>query len=409
MIQFSPEPRLDDDEGSREEGGGTHHHPTDDPSQQIEDVIQQTIKLLRILRTEDQSSVPFLNTVAGLEHLSNQMLDLGMYEDARQTYCQVVRMYRASIQESSPASGLDARVARATIGLCAALQRLGEAEEALNLINEAVLVYRFLSEQSHLCYDYKAELSISLNNMANYMRDSGKALAALPVIAEAVKIREELASTTPQLYKPDLAVSLLNASTCHSKLPYLHQQALDFAESAVDISRKLVLEAPGRYTAHLGASLHNRANRRMALWHNMDAYVDIREAVGIRRTLASSRPDVYGGGLIRSLAVAKSLATLCQDEPAARAFDEELRRRCKRTPAYDNIAISSAPTISVPFKNPLKELGMGRYRIRYHGSGNLATPYIMNTANTCVDQIISPGHMEIGIRMKRKLTLGGPI
>jgi tetratricopeptide (TPR) repeat protein len=320
LRQLSPEPGLDDNEGSREEGGGTHHYPTDDPSQQIEDVIQKTIDLLCILRAEDQPSLPFLDTVVSLERLSNQMLDLGMHEDARQTYCQGICMYRACIQESSLASGLDARFAQATIGLCAALQQLGETEEALNCINEAVLVYRFLSKQSHLCYDYKAELSIALNNMANYIRDSGKALAALPVIEEAISIREELASTTLHLYELDLAVSLLNAATCYSKLPYLHRQALDVAERAVDITRKLVLEAPGRYAAHFGASLHNRANCLMALWRNRDAYIDIREAVEIRWKLASSRPDVYSGGLVRSLAVAKLLATLCEDVPGVSAL-----------------------------------------------------------------------------------------
>lgn len=345
--------------------------------------------------------MPFLDTVVSLEHLANQMLDLGMYEDAQQTYRQVVRIYRACIQESSPPSELDARVARAIIGLCAALQRLGTPEEGLHLIKEAVPIYRFLNKKFPL-NNYKAELSVALNNMANYMRDSGEILAALPIIDEAVNIRQELARTEPDLYKPDLVVSLLNASTCHSKLPYLHEQALNLAEKAVDISRELVLDAPRKHAAHLGATLHNRANRRMVLWRNQEAYLDIQEAVEIRRKLASSRPDVFGGGLIRSLSVAKALAIRCKDETSVSALSEELQRRCKHTPGSDEIPIIRSPIVSVPFNDPHQEFGLARYachattlnyttrhKIQYHGSGNLATPHVMNTPNTSIDQVIS--------------------
>jgi len=48
---------------------------------------------------------------------------------------------------------------------------------------------------------------------------------------------------------------------------------------------------------------------------------------------------------------------------------------------------------------------MTRYRINYYGSGNLATPSIMNTANTCMDQIISPGQLGYerkGTKRKRR-------
>ena len=321
------------------------------------------------------------------------MLDLGMYEDAQQTYRQVARIYRACIQEGSPASEIDARVARAIIGLCAALQRLGKAEEALNLIKEAVLIFRFLNEQSSL-HHYKAELAIVLNNMANYMQDSGEIAVALPTIDEVVNIRQELARMKPDLYKPDLVVSLLNASTCYSELPYFHEQALNLAEKAVDISRELVLEVPGKHAAHLGATLHNRANRRMVLWRHQDAYLDIQEAVEIRRKLASSRPDVFGGGLIRSLSVAKALAIRCKDETGANALSEELRRWCKHTPGSDDIPMIRSPVIPVGFNNPHYEFGLRRYaprrKIRYHGSGNLATPHVLDTPNTSIDQVISP-------------------
>ena len=335
--------------------------------------------------------MPFLDIVS-LEHLANQMLDLGMYEDARQTYQQVVRIYRACIQGSSPLSELNARVARAIIGLCAALQRLGKPEEALGHIDEAVLIYRFLNKQ----HNYSAELGIALNNMANYLRDSGKILAAVPIIDEAVNIRQELAGREPHLYNSDLVVSLLNASTCYSKVSSLEHSAIMLADKAVDISRELVLQVPGKYAAHLGRALHNRANRRIVLLRHEEAHHDIQEAVEIRRKLAASRPDVFGGGLIRSLSVAKSLAIHRKDETEARILSEEIQQRCEHTPPIGDIPIILSPTI-LPFHNPHQEFEMARddmahSEIWYHGSGDFGSPspYGINSVNTQIDQVITP-------------------
>ncbi|KAJ7669990.1 hypothetical protein DFH06DRAFT_1321018 [Mycena polygramma] len=264
--------------------------------------------------------------------LSKQMLDLGMYEDARQTYVQIVRMYRAAIQDDSPPSRTDARLARAIIGLCATLSRLGNTKDALQYIEEAHNTA------------YKAELSTALNNTATYSHDADAILPALRIIDEAVVLREELASVAPELYMADLATSLLNASTCSSKLPYLHEQALQLAERAVQITRELTQNNPGLCLPHLGAALHNRANRRLARWQNIPAYDDIKEAIEIRRMLAASRPDVYGGGLIRSLTVAKALARKCQDVAAEAVFQRELQH----TISWDSKGPSENATDAAP-------------------------------------------------------------
>ncbi|KAJ7698165.1 hypothetical protein B0H16DRAFT_1276113, partial [Mycena metata] len=131
----------------------------------------------------------------GLEDLCKQMLDLGMYEDARQTYVQIVRMYHTSIQDDALPSETDAQLARAIIGLCAALSRLGHAKDALKHIEEAVAIFRYLSEHNTI---YKSGLSVALNNMANYSRDADAIFPALGIIDEAVALREKLASRAPE-------------------------------------------------------------------------------------------------------------------------------------------------------------------------------------------------------------------
>ncbi|KAJ7799983.1 hypothetical protein B0H14DRAFT_2901512 [Mycena olivaceomarginata] len=391
LNQYSPAPTTTDQIDTGNMCSTTHQYPVDDPKDQIEDVISQAIALLRALRSPDKAQIPFFRLVAGLEDLCKKMLDLGMYEDTRQTYVQITRMYRASIQDNAPPSATDAQLARAIIGLCAALSRLGNAEEALEHIKEAVAIFRYLSQHDTA---YEAGLSVALNNMANYSRDAGMFMLALGIIDEAIALREKLAFCTPALYKPDLAASLLNASTCYGKVPYLHRQALHLAERAVYIARELMRECPGRFSPHLGAALHNRANRRLALWQNTLAYDDIKEAVEIRRRLAALRPDVYGGGLIRSLSVAKGLARRCQDGGSEVEFQAELQRLCKHS--HNDLPIIAEPQIPLP-----PSIGQ-RYRvkIRYQGSGNLATPYMLATPTTCIDQIISP---ETGALLRPRL------
>ncbi|KAJ6476731.1 hypothetical protein C8R47DRAFT_1052030 [Mycena vitilis] len=382
LRQHSPAPTSTEeiDAGNPNMCSTTHQHAVDDPAEQIEDVISRSIALLRILRSPD---IPFFKTVAGLEDLCKQMLDLGMYEDARQTYVRIVHMYRAAIQDDSPPSQM-ARLARAIVGLCATLSRLGSSHDALEYVEEAVAIFRYLFKHNTV---YKAELSVALNNMANYSRDAGKILPAVSIIDEAVMLREELASGAPELYMADLAASLLNASTCYSKLPYLHEQALQLAERAVQIMRELTQNNPGLFLPHLAAALHNRANRREARWQNLHAYNDIKEAMEIRRMLAALRPDVYGGGLIRSLTVGKALARKSQDVAAEAVYQDELQHLCKRDPEPRGISIN--PVHQIWFPSHIDSERRCKSRIRYHGSGNIATPYMMGTANTCIDQIMS--------------------
>ncbi|KAJ7606800.1 hypothetical protein FB45DRAFT_949156 [Roridomyces roridus] len=297
-------------------------------------------------------------------------------------------MYRAFIREEDSPSEIDACLARAIIGLCASLSRLGHTDDALKHIEEAVDILRYLF---HRDTAYKAGLSVALNNMANYSRDANNHTLALCAINESIILREELVLSIPELYKADLAASLLNASTCYSKVPYLHQLALEIAIRAVCIAEELVKENPGKFSGHLGAALHNRAHRRLARWQNSAAYDDIKKAVEIRRALATLRPDVYRGGLIRSLTIAKFLARQCQDGDAEVAFRDELQSLCKLGgPDYNDIAVNAAPQLaSYPHFG-----GRDRTKIRYHVSGNIASPFMLATATTCIDQIVSPRYID---------------
>lgn len=280
----------------------------------------ETVRLIRALRTRD-TSVPVTQIAADLERLSMQLIDLGMYEDARQTYLQVVRIYRGSVAAEARPPIIDARVARALIGVSVALQRLGKSKEGLVPIREAESIFRFLEAIHPRAFE--RELGLTLNNKANHLRDSGFFAEATETAKEAVHIRRRLAEEAPELHKADLAASLLNASTCYSKIPGLEHEALVNVLEAVTISRQLVAMEPQVFEPYLGASLHNAANRQA---DDKDAYECIQEAVLIRRKLSTSRPQVFSGGLMRSLAVARKLALRCGDSEGAARFYEEHQR-----------------------------------------------------------------------------------
>jgi tetratricopeptide (TPR) repeat protein len=355
---------------------GTHYCPTGDPAEQTKDAIMETVQILRTLRTRE-SSVPVTQIAADLEDLSMQLLDLGMYEDARQTYLQVVRIYRGSTAEENRPAIIDARVARALIGVSTSLHHLGKSQEGLEPIREAWSIFRHL-EDAHPA-GFRHELALTLNNMANHLRDSSLHNEAINSANEAVKLRRQLAIELPDVHKADLVASLLNASTCYSKMSRMDHQALITVAEAVSLSRKLVATQPEVFEPYLGASLHNSANRYSALHDDASAYRDIQEAVMIRRKLAMARPSVFVNGLTRSLAVATMLALKCKDVGGAALFNEERQRVHKSGSVvhYPTVLAEPCPLILDP--HPCK--------LTIPNTRALSSAY---TPHTSLCQVLSP-------------------
>jgi hypothetical protein len=102
-----------------------------------------------------------------LEDLSIQLLDLGMYEDAHQTYMQVVQIYRGSIANEIRPFIIEAMVAQALIGVSTSLRHLCSSRDGLEHIREASSIFRCL-EDAHP-EAFRHELALALNNMANHL------------------------------------------------------------------------------------------------------------------------------------------------------------------------------------------------------------------------------------------------
>ena len=346
---------------------GTHYSQIGDPVGQTEDAVMRTIHILHALRTRS-SLVPVTQIAADLEDLSTELLDLGLYEDACETYLQVVRIYRGSLPEDGRPAIIHAMVARGLIGVAASLQQLGRSQESVFFTWEAVSIFRSL-ENAHPG-DFRHGLALALNNLANHLQDSHHFTEALTAANEAVGLRRQLTVELPYAHKADLAASLLNKSTCCSKLLGLEHEALADVAEAVTHSQDLVANQPEVFDPYLTASLHNAANRRAALHDDTNAYKDIQEAVGIRRKLTKTRPDIYTNGLMRSITVAEKLAFRCGDVAGADHFREEQQQ------SHTSCVVMQSPSIPAP--SPTISLLMRQSTVHNY------------TPNTALYQVFTP-------------------
>ena len=173
--------------------------------------------------------------------------------------------------------------------------------------------------------DDKSRRAGLLNNLGGAFSALGQREAALESAHEAVDVYRKLASSNPQAFLPDLAMSLNNLG---NRLSYLGQReaALEAAQEAVDIRRKLASSNPQAFLPDLAASLNNLGNRLSDLGQREAALEAAHEAVDVYRKLASSNPQAFLPDLARSLGVYGSvLMTLQRNDEAAWAFAEGLQ------------------------------------------------------------------------------------
>jgi tetratricopeptide (TPR) repeat protein len=175
---------------------------------------------------------------------------------------------------------------------------LGRPADALPVTEEAVAVYRELATASP--DRYRPDLARSLSNLGVRFSELGRPADALPVTEEAVAVFRELATASPDRYRPDLANSLNNLGVRFSALGR-PADALPVTEEAVAVFRELAAASPDRYRPDLAASLDNLGVRFSALGRPADALPPAEEAVAVYRELATASPDRYRPDLAQSL------------------------------------------------------------------------------------------------------------
>ena len=240
-----------------------------------------------------------------LNNLANILSKVGEHNEALVAVREAVELRRA-LAEASPAA-YTPDLAGSLNNLAKCLSGVGDREDALVVAREAVELRRALAEASPAVYT--PDLAGSLNNLAVFMSAVGEHNEALVVAREAVELYRGLAEASPAVYTPDLAGSLNNLANWLSEVGE-RNEALVSAREAVRLRRALAEVSPAVYTPDLAMSLSNLANRLSAVGERNEALVSAREAVELYRGLAEASPQAYIPDLVRSL---KTLARILVD------------------------------------------------------------------------------------------------
>jgi tetratricopeptide (TPR) repeat protein len=186
-----------------------------------------------------------------------------------------------------------------TNNLANRLSDLGRRDEALAAAVKALGLYSALAEAHPDIYT--PDLALSLNTLAISLSQLGRRDEALPAAEEAVHLNLALAEAGPGAFTQHyLARSLSSLSTCLSNLGRL-EQALFPAQEAVRLHRTLTDAFPRAFTPDLAKSLNNLALVLGPLNKGNDALAAAEEAVRLYRGLAEARPDAFTPDLAMSL------------------------------------------------------------------------------------------------------------
>ncbi|MEU6822241.1 tetratricopeptide repeat protein [Streptomyces atriruber] len=182
----------------------------------------------------------------------------------------------------------------------AALGGLGRAEEAVR--DGRLSVTQFVTLQVAGGRDQSFAphgLGAVLNNLSQYLAETGDDEAALAAARSSVRTRRELAAHDATLL-PDLARSL-NTLTLR-----LHEagdltEAMEAADESLSVRRTAAQDHPDAYLEELTSTLNNRARVLVDLGDLVGALEDVREEASIRRQLAHSGQPRSRVRLVRTL------------------------------------------------------------------------------------------------------------
>ncbi len=263
-----------------------------------------------------QGSLPDL--AGSLNNQSNWLAALGQLEQALAAINEAVDI-RRQLADASPGTFLPGLAASLT-NQSNRLAALGQRERALTAIDEAVAAYRQLGHADPGAF--LLGLARSLNNQSNQLAALGRREQALTAIDEAVAVYRRLDKADPGRFLPDLAASMTNLSTRLGALGR-REQALAAIDEAAAAYRSLAETYPDAYQPELATSLGNQSSRLADLGRLEQALEAIAEAVAIQRQLAAFRPDAFLPDLAGSLTnQSNRLADLGQREQALQAIAE---------------------------------------------------------------------------------------
>jgi tetratricopeptide (TPR) repeat protein len=186
------------------------------------------------------------------------------------------------------------------------------------------------------------------NNLSLRQSSVGEHKDALASMAEAIRLRRELATTNQDSFLSDLAVSLNNLATLE-KIVGHNSDALVSLVECVDYYRKLAKANPNAFLAEFARSLNNLANLQINMDQRTEALISVREAVDVLRA------ESPANSALNSL-VALSLDNLadCQNRNGDRG--EALKSNIEAVGYYRSLAATDPSTFLAPLTKSLTNL-----------------------------------------------------
>lgn len=207
--------------------------------------------------------------------------------------------------------------------------RAGMTKDALAAQLEAVELTRTAQERDTGWIE--AELARVLMSLTVVLNDTGPPQEEDARFMELLPILRNLVQRDPRQWGVFLTTALSNrAVTLTESRP---EEAPAFALEAVELSRRMVLQAPERYRQELGFALTNLANSYAALGRDREAIEPLGEAAALRRQLARENPAAHTWTLAYTLASLGAVRSRLGDLDEAISLEREavlLRRRLAR-------------------------------------------------------------------------------
>jgi tetratricopeptide (TPR) repeat protein len=255
-------------------------------------IADQIVTLQRVKAAADPAARS--NLAQALYALGTCLGLLGQYEEALTALEEAVALYRAM---PGGTAAHQAALAAALTNLRHQLNQLGRYREALDSAQETVSLLRALTAAD--ADAYQADLAAALSNLSISLEPLGQYDKALAAGQEAVALYRSLPSYTAE-QRAVLPRVLGNLGKLLSRLGR-HKEALDVTQETVSLFRALAAADPGAYLEDLAAALNNLGLALEPFGRHQEALTVTEESVTLRRALTVADPAVQQAELANAL------------------------------------------------------------------------------------------------------------
>ena len=170
------------------------------------------------------------------------------------------------------------------------LQGLNDFDKARSHYEEVLHTFRELSKQSPEIY--KPNVVITLNNLGILLEEINELKQAQACYEEAIQVSRELAKQIPEVYNSDVAMGLNNLGRLFG-ITKEFQRAQACYEEALQVWRELAKHTPVVYNPDVAGSLNNLGSLLCDINAFQQAQTYYEEALQIQRELVKQNPEAY--------------------------------------------------------------------------------------------------------------------